>query len=44
MLAKAELDPKGTNRRINKMHLHLFILIIVTIIGAMAGSQGWLLF
>jgi len=26
------------------MHLHLFILSIITIIGAAAGSHGWLFF
>jgi len=44
MREKAEIDPEGTYRRIYKMHLHLFILSIITIIGAAAGSHGWLFF
>jgi hypothetical protein len=44
MREHAELDPERTYRRIYKMHLHLFILSIITIIGAAAGSHGWLFF
>ena len=44
MRVKAEIDPEGTYKRIYQMHLHLFILSILTIIGAVAGSHGWLFF
>lgn len=42
MKEKAQIDPEGTYRRIFKMHLHLLILSIIAIIGAVAGSHGWL--
>ena len=41
---RAQIDPEGTYRRIFKMHLHLLILSIIAIIGAVAGSHGWLFF
>jgi len=44
MRQKAEKDPEGTYRRIYKMHIHLLLLSILTIIGAVAGSHGWLFF
>lgn len=44
MREKANVDPVGTYRRIYKMHIHLFILSVIAIIGAVAGSHGWIFF
>jgi uncharacterized membrane protein len=44
MKDKAQEDPEGTYKRIFKMHLHLLVLSILAIIGAVAGSHGWLFF
>ena len=44
MRQSAEVDPEGTYKRIHKMHIVLLVLSIITIIGAAAGSHGWLFF
>jgi uncharacterized membrane protein len=44
MKEKAQIDPERTYKRIFRMHLHLMLLSILTIIGAVAGSHGWLFF
>lgn len=44
MREKAEIDPEGTFKRVYKMHIFLLILSILTIIGAVAGSHGWIFF
>lgn len=44
MKKKAQIDPEETYSRIFRMHLHLLLLSILTIIGAVAGSHGWLFF
>jgi uncharacterized membrane protein len=44
MREKAEKDPEKTFRNIYRMHIVLLLLSIITIIGAAAGSHGWLFF
>jgi uncharacterized membrane protein len=44
MKEKAKADPEGTFNKIQKTHSHLLWLSILTIIGAVAGSHGWLFF
>ena len=44
MKEKAKIDPEGTYNKIQKMHSHLLWLSILAIIGAVAGSHGWLFF
>lgn len=44
MRAKAEEEPEKAFRNIFRMHVILLVLSIVTIIGALAGSHGWLFF
>jgi uncharacterized membrane protein len=41
---KAERDPEATFNNIYKMHIILLCLSILTLIGAAAGSHGWLFF
>jgi len=41
---KAERDPEGTFNSIFKMHIILLCLSILTLLGAAAGSHGWLFF
>jgi uncharacterized membrane protein len=41
---KAERDPEGTFSNIYKMHIILLSLSILTLLGASAGSHGWLFF
>ena len=41
---QAEKDPELTFKRIFKLHIVLLLLSILTIIGAAAGSHGWLFF
>jgi uncharacterized membrane protein len=43
-IEKAKSDPEGTFNKIQKTHSHLLLLGILTIIGAVAGSHGWLFF
>jgi uncharacterized membrane protein len=43
-IEKAKADPEGTFNKIQKTHSHLLWLSILTIIGAVAGSHGWLFF
>lgn len=44
MREKAEKDPDKTYRNIFRMHLVLLLLSLLAIIGAAAGSHGWLFF
>ncbi len=44
LMEKAKTDPEATFKKIQKMHLHLLWLSLLTIIGAAAGSHGWLFF
>lgn len=44
LAARAERDPAGTLRRIVRMHRVLLALSLLTVIGAVAGSHGVLLF
>jgi uncharacterized membrane protein len=44
MRQKAEKDPEGTFRNIFKMHIILLVLSLITIVGAVAGTHGWLFF
>ena len=44
MREKAEKDPEKTYRNIFRMHLILLLLSMLTIVGAVAGSHGWLFF
>ncbi|MBT8381311.1 MAG: hypothetical protein HKO83_14395 [Ignavibacteriaceae bacterium] len=44
MREKAEKNPEKTFRNIFRMHIVLLLLSIITIVGAMAGSHGWLFF
>jgi uncharacterized membrane protein len=44
MREKAEKNPEKTFRNIFRMHIVLLLLSLVTIIGAVAGSHGWLFF
>ncbi|RKY91457.1 MAG: hypothetical protein DRQ13_11405 [Ignavibacteriae bacterium] len=41
---KAKTDPEGVFKQMQKMHLHLLWLSLLTIISAVAGSHGWLFF
>ena len=44
LMEKAKTDPEGAFKKIQKMHLHLLWLSLLTIIGAVTGSHGWLFF
>ena len=44
MMQKARENPEEAFNKMFKMHLHLLLLSIITIIGAVAGSRGWLFF
>lgn len=44
MREKAEKNPEKTLRNIFRMHIILLLLSLITIIGAVAGSHGWLFF
>jgi uncharacterized membrane protein len=44
MRERAEKDPEKTFQNIFKMHVVLLLLSLITIIGALAGSHGWLFF
>jgi uncharacterized membrane protein len=41
---KAERDPENTFNSIYRMHIVLLCLSILTLLGAAAGSHGWLFF
>ena len=43
-IEKAKADPERAFHKNQKMHSHLLWLSILTIIGALAGSHGWLFF
>ena len=43
-MEKAKTDPEGVFKKMTKMHLHLLWISLLTIIGAVAGSHGWLFF
>lgn len=38
----AQRDPEGTFRRIQRLHWVLLTVSLVTVLGAVAGSHGWL--
>ncbi len=42
MREKAEINPEKTFRNIFRMHIILMLLSLITIVGAVAGSHGWL--
>lgn len=44
MMELAKKDPQKAFKKMQKMHLHLLWLSLLTIIGAVAGSHGWLFF
>jgi uncharacterized membrane protein len=44
MREKAQKDPEKTYGNIFRMHLILLLLSLITIVGAVAGSNGWLFF
>jgi hypothetical protein len=44
MREKAEKNPEKTFSNIFRMHIVLLLLSLITIIGAVAGSHGWLFF
>ena len=44
LIERAKTDPDSTFKKIQKMHLHLLWISLLTIIGALAGSHGWLFF
>jgi uncharacterized membrane protein len=44
MKEKAQHDPEAIYKRIFRMHIILLLLSLLTIIGAVAGSHGWLFF
>lgn len=44
MMQHAKANPEDAYKKMFKMHLHLLLLSIITIIGAVAGSRGWLFF
>jgi len=41
-LERARRDPEGTFRRIQRMHLVLLAISLVTVHGAVSGAHGWL--
>lgn len=41
---RAKRDPEGTFTRIERMHRVLLVLSLATVLGAVAGSHGWLWF
>jgi len=43
-MEKAKTDPEAVFKKMQKMHLHLLWISLLTIIGALAGSHGWLFF
>jgi len=42
-LQRAQRDPEGTFRRIERMHWVLLTISLVTVLGAVAGAHGWVL-
>lgn len=44
MREKAKNNPEQTFRNMYRMHIILLLLSLITIIGAVAGSHGWLFF
>ncbi len=44
MRKKAEKNPEKTFRNVYRMHIVLLLLSLITIVGAVAGSHGWLFF
>jgi uncharacterized membrane protein len=44
MKKKAEKNPEKTFRNVYRMHIVLLLLSLITIVGAVAGSHGWLFF
>ena len=41
-LERAQRDPAGTFRRIERLHRVLLTISLVTVLGAVAGAHGWL--
>ena len=44
LLARAEVEPQRTYRRVEWLHRILLIASLITVFGAVAGSHGMLLF
>ena len=44
LIERSKTDPEGTYNRILRLHIILSTLSLATIIGAVAGSRGWLFF
>lgn len=44
MMEMAKNDPEKAFKKMQKMHTHLLWLSLLTIVGAVAGSRGWLFF
>lgn len=44
LILRAKVDPEGTFRRVQRMHWLLLTLSLITVLGAVAGSHGLLLF
>lgn len=42
-LASAQKNPEATFKRIQRLHIFLLAISLITIAGAVAGSHGWLL-
>jgi hypothetical protein len=39
---RAERDPEGTLARVSRLHRVLLAVSLLTVLGAAAGSHGWL--
>jgi uncharacterized membrane protein len=44
LLARAEIEPEATFRLVERLHRLLLTLSLITVVGAVAGSHGFLLF
>jgi uncharacterized membrane protein len=44
LIEKAKTDPEGTFKRIQKLHVVLLLISLITVAGAMAGSHSWFFF
>jgi uncharacterized membrane protein len=44
LLARAKTEPEATFRLVERLHRLLLILSLITVVGAVAGSHGFLLF
>ena len=42
--ARAQRDPEGTFRAAHRVHVILLLVSLLTIVGAVAGSHGFLMF